>query len=161
MGSDGSYRVEVVRDQIDAPLSERLIGFWTDHGALDGGDARARLEAVVCVLLGPDGAIAGANSVSPAEVPLFENQRLWSYRSFLGPDVPLREHRPMMSAAKLALEERYTGAENEPIGLMIKIAAEDVIAALPEALWEESEIVHAGWEAGSQLRVGWFGRARI
>jgi hypothetical protein len=172
MGPPSGHRTEVVRGRLDADLGERLVVFWTAHGALSEQAARARLSEVICVRLDPEERIVGVNSAYAGGVPLV-GRRFWIYRRFLAPEADGDADREMLAAARTELERGFTGGPGEPLGLCALVADRDLIERRPEAVWPLGEpdpgapwpgdgLVFAGYAAGGvQVRISYFEGARI
>ena len=169
-GSGGRQRVEAVHGNLDAALVERLIAFWTAHGALGEAAARTRLDDVICVRFDRHGEVVGVNSAYASEAPLV-GRRFWIYRRFLAPGADADADREMLEAARTELERSFTGAPGEPVGLCILVADRALITRRPEAVWPLGDpeapwpgagLVFAGYtEAGVQVRISYFAGARI
>jgi hypothetical protein len=155
------HRIEAVRGDMTAGLSERVLDFWSEHDALEEATARERLPQVICVLLDEDDKLAGVNSAFERQVKLIGNRRFWIYRSFLSPGVPGEFHRLMAEAAHGALDEAYQRGPDEPIGICL-FADEASMRRDPETVWPATGMLHAGYlPDGRQVRVGYFEGARI
>jgi hypothetical protein len=173
MGAPPSeQRTEVVRGRLDADLEERLVAFWTAHGALSEQTARERLSEVICVRLDPEEQIVAINSAYAGSAPLV-GRRFWIYRRFLAPEADQDADREMLAAARTELERRFTGAPGEPLGLCALVSDRDLIERGPEAVWQLGEpdpgapwpsggLVFAGYAPGGvQVRISYFEGARI
>lgn len=172
MKAASGQRTEVVRGRLDADLEERLVAFWTAHGALSEQTARERLSEVICVRLDTDERIVGVNSASAAQAPLV-GRRFWIYRRFLAPEADQDADREMLAAARTELERGFSGAPGEPLGLCALVSDRDLIERRPEAVWPIGEpdpgapwprggLVFAGYAAGGvQVRISYFEGARI
>ena len=153
-------RVEVVRGKLDEATSERLVEFWTGHGALGEAQARERLDQVVCVLHDGD-EIAGVNSVYSAKAPLI-GRRFWIYRRFLRPGVGDEEELAMIAAAYEALESDFAAGPDHPAGLCLLVSDRDFLEAHSEAIWPDLDFVFAGYtDDGTQVRIRYFPGALI
>lgn len=159
---EGSHSIQAVRRGIDEELGERVVRFWVDNGALAEPTARARLADLVCVLLDSAGEVKGVNSVYEDHVGLIGNRTFWIYRTFLAPDTDLELARPMIAAAREALEDEFQERGGGPIGLCVLVTDPEVIRRYPEAVWPDSEMLYAGYtREGAQVRVGYFEGAVI
>jgi hypothetical protein len=156
-----SGRVEVVRGRVDAELTEALVGFWVEHGALDEARARERAPEVLCVLRGPEDELLGTSSVVAARAPLIDRQ-MWMYRRFIAPSTDAAADRELLRGSFEALATEFTGAEGEPIGLCLLTEDRSLIERDPAAVWAEPELVFAGYTATDvHVRVGYFDGATI
>ena len=154
-------RIDVVRARLDEATSERLVEFWTAHGALDEQAARERLGQVVCVGYDDDGEIAGVNSVYAAKAPLV-GRPFWIYRRFLRPGLGLDADMAMIAAAYDGLAPSFSGRSEEPIGLCVLVSDKALLEAHPEAIWPEVDLTFAGYtDAGAQVRIRYFEGAMI
>lgn len=154
------YRIETLDRGPDAELGEALVAFWTGAGALDEPRARQRLAQVVCVLRGPDGAIAGVNSAYEDTAPLIE-RRLWMYRRYLAPGVPAAAEAPLLGAAYEELARRRDAIGTGPAGLCVVLGDRAAMDRDRRAVWDH-HFVYAGYtDAGEQVRVAYFVGARI
>jgi hypothetical protein len=172
MGSPSGQRIEVVRGRLSAGLEERLVAFWTTHGALSEQTARERLSDVICARLDADERIVGVNSAYADWAPLV-GRRFWIYRRFLAPEADQDAEREMLAAARAELERGFTGAPGEPLGLCVLVSDRDLIERRPEAVWSlgvphhdaawpGGGLVFAGYAAGGvQVRISYFEGARI
>lgn len=161
MASQTGQRTEVVRGRVDAELAERLVGFWTANGVLPEPIARRRLEQVVCVRRDDGGEIVATSSVYADEAPLV-GRRCWIYRRYLGPRADAGAEAELLAAARDHLDEEFSGAPGEPIGLCFPIDDPALIAANPQAIWPDLGLVFAGYtERGAQVRVAYFEGARV
>lgn len=159
----GGYDIRIVRGNLDDDVAERLVAFWTSHGALTGEAARSRLGSVVCVLTDRSGEIAGVNSVVDEAIPAIGGRRFWLYRSFLAPGVtgPVVVE-GMIGAARAALEAEFDPDGDGPVGLFAAIADRAVMRALPEAIWPASEMLYVGYTPDNrQMRIRYFEGAVI
>jgi len=149
-------KVDIVRGRIEDDLAAELISFWTAGGVLDEADAREQLDQVVCVLRDEDGGIAGANSVLDERVELIGARRFWIYRSFLLPAA--RKWGPaMIEAAFEALDAGFDPRGDGPIGLCVLVADHEEMRRRPEAVWEGTSFIYAGYTPdGSQARIAYF-----
>jgi hypothetical protein len=75
-------RIETVRGGPRGDLADRILDFWSAHGALDADAGRERLDQVVCALLDESGQVTGVNSVYAEDLPLISNNRFWVYRCY-------------------------------------------------------------------------------
>jgi hypothetical protein len=156
---DGS--IEIVRGRLTDARAEQILGFWSREGALEGAAARERLADVVCVLLDPDGEVAGVNSVYRADLSLIGDRPFWVYRSFL-PAAAAGASAEMIQAAFVALEAEFAPTAGAPIGLCVLVNDPAEIAEHPYAEWLWPWLVYAGWlEDGSQVRIRYFAGARV
>jgi hypothetical protein len=150
--------IEVVRGRLTDERAGQLLDFWAHTGALDEAAARERLPEVVCVLMGDDGRLEGANSVYAADVPLLGGRRFWIYRSLL-PGATGEARDAMFRAAFEALEAEFDGAT---LGVCLAIADRGEMERRPEAEWRDPRTLYAGYlDDGRQLRVAYFAGARI
>lgn len=159
--SESDWRVEVVRGRLDDTTSQRLIEFWTSHGALDEPAARERLGDVVCVLYGSDGEVAGVNSAYVANAPLVERP-FWVYRRFIAPGIADDAEAALLTAAFDQLASGFAGGAGDPVGLCVLIDDRSAIEARPEAEWPMTGLIFAGYtDAGVQVRIRYFEGAKI
>lgn len=129
---------------LSGELAEQVLEFWAAHGALGGAAAEQRLTEVVCVLLGDGGGLYGVSSVVEREVVLIGHRHFWMYRRFLDPDHAVEWEAPMFCATFGALEQRFVSSGSSgPIGLCRLIRDQETIRRHPEAVWPETELVHA------------------
>jgi hypothetical protein len=166
--------IEFVRGDLGDERAEQILAFWRERAGFEGEDARERLPEVVCILLGDDGEIRGANSVVPRAIPLLGGAELWVYRSFLVPEA-VDSWLDMAAAAFDALHDEYNPSPvdeagvrayppdpaRRPVGLCIPIADPEVMRRYDEAAWEHPFCVYAGWSEGMQIRVGYFHWASV
>ena len=149
--------IEVLRGRLDDHWSERLMDFWTSHGALKHDAARARLDDVVAVALDGD-EIAGVCSVFAADVPLVGGRRFWVYRNFVLSD---DAGDALLAAAFRMLDDEYDPEAGGPVGLLAPLGAAQA-ARRPEAQWDDPRFLHAGFLAdGRQARIAYFAGAKI
>lgn len=153
-------RIETVRGGTPGDLADRILDFWSAHGALDAEAGRERLDQVVCVLLDESGQVTGVNSVQPEELPLISNRRFWVYRAFLAPGSGAESE--MFKAAFDLLEAEYHSDRSNPIGLGVFVSDPEEMRARAAAIWPETELFYAGTlPDGSQLRLRYFWDAEI
>jgi hypothetical protein len=156
----GVASIEVVRGALGEARAQEILALWSEHGALEGEEARQRLPEVVCIALGGSGEVIGVNSAHAEEIPLV-GRRLWRYRSFL-PGVAEELSAEMFNAAFAALGEGFDPDAPGPIGLAVNVTESADIEGRPEAVWPEEELVYAGYlPDDSQLRVRYFWNAKI
>lgn len=154
------WAVELVRGRLDDGWSERLVGFWKAHGALDEAQARARLPQVTAVALDAAGEIAGTSSALPADVPAIGGRRFWVFRSFVLPAAAAAVD-DLVAVTFDALEAEFEPGLGGPIGLCVPLSPEDA-ARRPDAVWERPPLVYAGYlDDGRQVRVGYFPGASL
>ncbi|MDX6659147.1 MAG: hypothetical protein QOH62_3940 [Solirubrobacteraceae bacterium] len=155
-----SPTIDVVRGRLDDATSDELLAFWAADGALGESEARARLPEVVCVLRGPDGAIAGACSVFAADVALIGGRRFWIYRSLL-PGEARDQAFAMIDAAFATLDAEFDGAAGAPIGLCAFLDERER-KLRPEAEWPDPRMIYTGYlPDGRQVRIAYFEGAKI
>lgn len=155
------HTAETVRGTIDRVTEKDLRRLWAHVAGLEGEDATARLAEVVCVLRGPEGGVEGVNSVYPSDVELIGGRPFWVYRSLL-PGRAIRHWPLMFNAAFDALAADFKPNEPGPVGLFAPIHEPDLIEGRPEALWEDTELLYAGYLAdGRQARIRYFDFALI
>ncbi len=152
--------IEVVRGRLSAERSDELVDFWTRAGALTEAAARDRLAEVVCVLRNGEGAIAGVNSVYPSEVGIVGGRQFWIYRSYLAP-AARDAWRPMAGSAVLALQAGYDPSLPGPIGVCFPIGDDGLRESNPLAEWLYPTSIYAGYVEGHQVRIRYFGGARV
>jgi hypothetical protein len=151
--------IEVRRGSLTAAQADEVVAFWQAQNALSGSEARRRLDEVVCVLR-RDGAIAGVNSVYPAEVGLVGGRRFWVYRSLLLD--PAADSATMIRAAFTALDAEFDHRPGSAIGLCVLIADPEERRRRPEAEWSDPRMIYAGYLAdGRQVRIAYFNDADI
>jgi hypothetical protein len=153
--------IEVVRGRLSQESADELVRFWSEEGVLDEAAARARLAEVVCVLRGPDGRLAGVNSVYPAELGLVGGRRFWVYRNYMseGTGAALGD---MAQRAFLALQAEFDPAVEGPIGICYLLAYETAKATLPlvNSIYPASRYV--GYlDDERQVRIRYFDGARV
>ena len=153
--------IETVRGRLGQDTADEILGFWADHGALAGEQARARLPEVVCVLRDESGRVAGVNSAFADSVELIAGRRFWVYRSFLAPGA--EDAGPAMIAhAFAALEREFEPEGDGPIGLCVLLRDRAEMEARPEAEWTDPRMLYAGYDAdGAQVRIGYFDGATV
>ncbi len=155
MTAISDHRIQVLEGPPDEELAERLVGFWTGHGALDEDAARGRLPEVLCVAFGSEGEIVGVNSSYAGIAPLVRRP-FWIYRRFLLPSVPVDVEQAMLKAAYDELARRFAETPEGPIGLCAVVTDRAVIERDRDAVWENG-FVYAGYtEAGEQVRIAYF-----
>jgi hypothetical protein len=153
--------IEVVRGRLSQERADALVRFWTAEGALDEAAARERLGEVVCVLIGPDGEIAGANSVYASRLPLVGGRQFWIYRSFVRSPSPIAGL-SLAANASQALEMEFDPAVGGPIGICYLVDDPAEIERNPGAQHLFPLSYYAGYLAdGRQVRIRYFGGARI
>jgi hypothetical protein len=153
--------IEVVRGRLGEDRAEELVRFWTGAGALDEEAARARLPEVVSVLIGPDGKIAGANSVYAANLSLISGRQFWVYRSFVRSPSPIAD--PSLAAVAFQeLETEFKPADPGPIGVCYPIEDRASMDRNPGAQWLFPVSIYAGYLSdGRQARIRYFAGARV
>jgi hypothetical protein len=148
--------IEIVRGRMSDERADQLLRFWSSEGAVEGEEARRRLDEVVCVLLAGAGEIAGVNSVHPQDVPLIGGRRFWIYRSRLLPSAS-ESAQEMIGTAFAALEEEFEPTMAGPIGLCVLVDDRAEMERRPEAVWPETELMFAGYlDDGRQVRIRYF-----
>lgn len=154
-------RIETLRGQGRGELADRVLEFWSAHGALAADAARERLDRVVCVLLDESGEVAGVNSVHEEGLQLIGNRRFWIYRAYLAPgagDAPPE----MFNAVFALLEAEYHADRSGPIGLAVIVSDPEEMRARPEVIWPDAELFYAGvLPERRQLRLRYFWDAEI
>jgi hypothetical protein len=162
MAAVGDFRVEALRAPADAELGERLVSFWTGHGALDRTSAHQRLARVVCVAFGPGDEIAGVNSVAEGMAPLV-NRSFWIYRRFLPGDLPAELDQEMLEAAYNELARRFadSGAVDGPVGLCVLVSDRAMIERDRDAVWPTGFVFAGYTEDDAQVRIRYFDLAPI
>lgn len=78
------YRVDAVLGAVGPSLRDELVGMWVGEGVLAPEQAKRRVDEVVVVARGPDGALAGVSTAyveRPAGLPV----AYWHYRTFVRP----------------------------------------------------------------------------
>lgn len=160
MGLPPGHEIETVWGRVGPELTEELVAFWSEHGALSPEQGRKRAAEVVCVLRDGDGRIAAVNSVYAGAVETIGGRTFWIYRSFApGPGRRLGAAEEMIAAARDALAEGFRAAADEdrgPIGLCV-IADPELAAERPQATWPLSQLILAGYAAdGRQIRIRYF-----
>lgn len=78
------YRIDAVLGAVGPSLRDELVGMWVGEGVLAPEQATRRVDEVVVVARGPDGALAGVNTAyvdRPANLPV----AYWMYRTFVRP----------------------------------------------------------------------------
>lgn len=159
MGAEST--IEVVRGALTPAVSEELVAFWSEQGALNEAAARQRLAEVICVLRDRDGAVAGANSAYADRVAATGGRRFWIYRSFIRPDLRADESMAMIAAAHAALDEEFGATGQGPIGVCVPVHAGE-LDAWPEAAWTEAPFIYGGRsDDGARLYLGYFEGATI
>lgn len=159
-GLPPDWTTERVRGRLDDAWSQRLLSFWREHGALDEAEAQRRLSEVVCVLLGPDGDVAGVSSAFAAPVALIGGRTFWVYRHFVRTPTP-QARAALISATFTALDEDFDSAAGHPIGLCLLIPPPEA-ALRPDARWDDPPMFYAGYlDDGRQVRIGYFQGASV
>ena len=154
--------IAVARGRLTAPLSEEIVRFWVENGALDEAAGRARLPEVVCVLRYSDGSLVGVNSAYSEAVPLIGGRSFWVYRSFLLPAARGAWDAMVRRAFAVLAAEFDPAAAAGPIGLCVPIADRELLERRPEAEWQDPRLLYAGYTGdGRQLRVAYFDGARV
>ncbi len=153
--------IEVVRGRLSQERADELVRFWSRAGALEEEAARARLAQVVCVLRGPDGELAGVNSVYSAELGLVGARRFWIYRNYMadGTGAALGD---MAQRAFLALQAEFDPAVEGPIGICYLMSYEAAKATLPLVNSAYPASRYVGYlDDGRQVRIRYFDGARV
>jgi hypothetical protein len=153
--------IERVRGRLEGENRSKLLEFWSEQTGFEGEDAAERVPQVVCLLLGDDGAVRGANSAYAAGVPLLGNRLFWIYRCLLPGDAA-EEWGPMVNAAFDALEAEHEPGGEGPVGLLAPIADRERLVREPEVLWPETDLMYAGYlDDATQMRIRYFEGALI
>ena len=153
--------VEVVRGRVEGDLAERIMAFWSEHGALAGDAARERLRQLVCVVRDGDGGIVGVNSVFEERIDLI-GARFWVYRRFVAGELPEGMEGELLATTFDALERERADDPNGPAGLCVLLADAEQMRRHPEAVWPDSEMLYAGYlPDGRQVRIRYFDRAMV
>lgn len=148
-------RVEAARGAQGQELRTEILTFWAENGALEGREAEARLDEVLCVLRDEEGSITGVNSAVAANVPVVGDRRFWVYRSFLVSSAA-GSFREMIRCAFDLLAADFDPGSDDPIGLCVLVGADEA-AAHPDVEWQRPRMIYAGYGAdGRQVRVGYF-----
>jgi hypothetical protein len=158
------YEIELLPDGARAgtDAADGVMDFWARHDAVRPADVPDRLGFVVCVLRGPDGAVAATSAAREADVEALGGRRLWMFRCF----APGAEARAcveaMVKAARDLLSERPGAGGRQPIGLCFPISDPELMAERDDAFWPDAKLIYAGWTtAGEQLRVTYFDGAPV
>jgi hypothetical protein len=159
----GSYRIEPAPAQLSEELAGELVRFAVRRSDLPERQLRSRVSEVVCLLRDGEGEIAGSSAVTAGDVPMLAGRRLWIYRTLLSPEAPEEARQAMLRTVRDSLERDFVaGGRSGPIGLCVPIADPVVIAQYPEAWWEESRMLYAGYTVDDvQVRVSYFDGARV
>jgi hypothetical protein len=153
--------IEAVRPNLDGERADRVLGFWSEHGVLEGEKARERLKDVVCLLLGEGGEILGVNSVYDEALPLVGGRRFWVYRSYLLPDASSADA-AMINAAFDALEQEFGSNRLGPIGLCVPSTAAEQGRRGRDLVLPETQLMYAGYlDEGREARLRYFDDAPI
>lgn len=152
-------RCEVLRGEKTDEDAERLLAYWSEHGALGPEDARARLDEVVCELRDPAGEVVGTSSAYPAAAEELGGLPVWVHRSHLSPRLPADRGEAwtsLLSASFDALQEEFRALHPGPLGLCALIPS-DQPGAPRTAAWPETGFAFAGRGAdGAEIRVRQF-----
>jgi hypothetical protein len=152
--------IERLRGRVDERWSERLLAFWTTHGALSETEGRERLPEVVCVVLDGAGEIAGVSSVFSAELPVVGGRRFWIFRSF-APGAAEEVRDALVAETFAALDAEFDPAGDGAIGLCLLLGPEEA-ARRPELEWPNPRTIYAGYlDDGRQVRVAYFYGASV
>ena len=164
MALPAGYSIEVIERGVgeDSGLGAALVHFWTEHGALTEGEAQARLAHVVCVLRDRNGAVAASSSAFDSAVALLGNRRFWVLRCFAPTPLAREAVEAMLVAVRTHLAD---GVGAEGCGRSGSASSSRIPTSIRErreAIWDESEMVFAGWTAGcEQLRISYFEGAEV
>jgi len=154
-----SWTTEVVRGNVDDHRSERLVAFWTGHGALDEPAAREQAPRVAAIALDGD-EIAGTCSVADEQVVAIGGRRLWVFRSFVAPGAD-DAWRELLRATYEALASEFDPDGDGPIGLCVPVSP-DRAARWADPVWSDPRTVYARTlPDGGHLRVAYFPKADI
>jgi hypothetical protein len=159
---DGEHTIEVVRGRPDRGPRDGLVRFWRRWSGLDEQQARVRIDDAVCVLIDAAGEPVGISSAAPQPIPLLGGRTLWLYRMLLRPDAPEGASTALLRASRDQLEREFAEQGGGPIGVCVPIADLEILARHPEAVWEETKMIYAGYtDAGVQIRVSYFEGATV
>jgi hypothetical protein len=155
----GGQQIEVVWGDL-GDRADWILAFWKKQGALEGEEARERLDEVVCLSLDDAGEVTGVNSVREETIPLVQRS-FWVYRSLLpGGSAELATR--MFAAAFDALEERFDRDAEAPLGLCVMVRDRGEMEQRPEAVWRDTELTFAGYASDErQVRIRYFWGAKI
>ena len=152
----------MVRGRLADERAEQILRFWSDHGALTGDAARARLPQVVCVLLDDADGVLGVNSSFDEPVAHIADRRFWIYRRFLGPEAADGDDTAMLVAAVDVLGAEHTPGGPGPVGVCLYVEDPEFMRRHPEAVWPSTGFLYAGYLAdGRQVRIRYFDGALI
>ena len=141
---------------------DEVLAFWSEHAALDGDTARARLPRVISVLRDPSGGIAASSSAVDGAVARIGGRRFWIYRCLAPSEAARDAIEPMLTAVWPQLSGRAGTGGAAPIGICFPVGDPELIAVRDEAVWPETGMLFAGWSRrGEQLRVRYFDGAEI
>jgi hypothetical protein len=153
--------IESVRRNLNDERAERVLGFWSQHGVLEGEAARGRLDDVVCLLRNEADEIIGVNSVYEEALALIGGRRLWIYRSYLLPDASSADA-AMVNATFDLLEQEFGSNRLGPIGLCVPSTDAEQAQRGREVVLPETKLMYVGYlDAGRQARIRYFDDAPI
>jgi hypothetical protein len=152
--------IEVVRGRLTDGRSKQVADLWSRAGAAPAELNRERLAEVVSVALDEAGELVGTGSVRDEHIPLI-GRRFWVYRSVLAENSGELAVR-MFNAAFEALHTEFNPDGAGPIGLCVLVADRDEMERRPEPLWEDTELLFAGYLPDDrQVRIRYFWGAKI
>ncbi len=161
---DERYRVQIVRDELDEELLQRVAQFLLDDGAFKTeAEARQRAEMTVAVALGPDDAMVGQLAAEDHYVGQLIN-RFWAITVFVSPD-----HRHAHLARHLLLQSRdylnaaFTeGRDPAVIGLYLRMQSPRLRDDERPAVSFYSKLLFLGRNRrGDNLRISYFDGAGL
>jgi hypothetical protein len=161
-----AYDYEVVWNALDDPARDRIVRFWTTHGALrDETAARHRVDQVVALARTDEGEIAGVCTALPIRVADL-GETLYYYRTFVAP--PFRNALVVRRLLALAVREleRYSREhpEENAAGVYLELENPTFDRHLRQAVWPRPglEFVFIGRTSrGLERRVRWFPHATL
>jgi hypothetical protein len=153
-------KIEIVRGRLSEERSGQVLAFWERESRLDAAEARRRLGEIVCIAVDDGGEVIGVNSVYDAAVDLLAGHRMWVYRNLLT-EAAADMWAPMINTAWKALDAEFRPEVPGPLGLAVPVGDPDRLARMPDAdsLWPK--LVYAGRMGDAQLRIRYFGGARL
>jgi hypothetical protein len=149
----------MARGRLEGDRADQVLRLWADQGVLEGDEARERLGEAVCVLLDEAGEVVGVNSAHPEEIPLIAGRRFFVYSAVL-PSQEDETASAMFNAAYEALNAEFQADRSGPLGMSVSIGPDEARRS-PDAIWKDTELVHAGNVDGRQVRIRYFDDAAV
>ena len=153
-------KIEIVRGRLTEERAQQVLAFWERESDLPETEARRRLGEVACVATDDAGEVVGVNSVYDAKLDLLARHRMWVYRHLLT-EMAADMWAPMINIAWKALDAEFRPEVPGPLGLAVLVDDPARLTNLPDAdsLWPK--LVYAGRMGDAQLRIRYFGGARL